>query len=111
MARAISEVDRQYGASDEQYRHLMAPSLLQWKAMKLCRARGCTRYDLLGIDAPPDGAATHPNEPQRVSSAWAGVTRFKKQFGGAVMIYPKEREIVLRPMMKKFIEWKREVMG
>jgi len=89
-----------YGASDHAGRAKMAPSLLQFEAMKFCRARGASRYDLFGI-APSDD----PRHP------WAGVTRFKKQFGGLVLIYPPEREITLMPVTKMLIAWKRKAIG
>ena len=90
-----------YGASSYEHRALMAPYLLQWEAMKLCKAAGCTHYDLLGIapaGAPPD----HP---------WQGITSFKEKFGGEYVEYPPEQEIVLRLFAKKALELKRKIMG
>lgn len=75
-----------YGASDNHYRHVMAPYLVQWEAMKEAKKRGCQYYDFLGI--APEGAKNHP---------WAGVTQFKGKFGGEVVNYPKAKELVLRP--------------
>src|SRR3989344_140371 len=88
-----------YGASDHAGRAKMAPSLLQFEAMKFCRSRGALHYDLFGI-APNDD----PNHP------WAGVTRFKKQFGGEQVMYPQEKEVTLMPIVKKLIEWKRKII-
>ena len=90
-----------YGASSYEHRHLMAPYLLQWEAIRHCKATGCVRYDLLGIS--PEGSGS--NDP------WAGITEFKSKFGGEVIMYPKEQMIVLRPMMKKLLEWKRRIVG
>lgn len=90
-----------YGASSYEHRQLMAPYLLQWEAMRYCKELGCTRYDLLGI--APEGAKS--DDP------WAGITDFKRKFGGKVVTYPAEQMIVLRPMMKKILEWKRRVVG
>ncbi len=89
-----------YGASDHAYRALMAPYALQWEAIKMCKAQGCTRYDLLGI-APPHAAK---------DDAWQGITDFKKKFGGNLMEYPPEQEIILKPMMKKMLEMKRKFL-
>ena len=89
-----------YGASDYEHRSVMAPYLLQMEAMKYCRNKGCDEYDLLGI-APSDNK-NHP---------WAGVTRFKKQFGGGVRTYPREQEVILRPFLKRAIEWKRKIVS
>ncbi|MBI5421914.1 peptidoglycan bridge formation glycyltransferase FemA/FemB family protein [Candidatus Peregrinibacteria bacterium] len=75
-----------YGASDHEYRNLMAPYLLQWEAIKEAKRRGCKTYDFLGI--APENAKNH---------AWAGVTEFKKKFGGTVVDYPQAKELVVRP--------------
>jgi lipid II:glycine glycyltransferase (peptidoglycan interpeptide bridge formation enzyme) len=76
-----------YGASDHAYRNLMAPYLLQWEAIKEAKRRGCKTYDFLGI--APEEAENHP---------WAGVTEFKKKFGGTVVNYPQAKELVIRPI-------------
>ena len=89
-----------YGASGNVQRELMAPYLLQWEAMRLCRSRGCTSYDLFGI--APEGSVNHP---------WSGVTDFKAKFGGSVVTYPPEQEAILRPGMKALLGWKRRILG
>jgi lipid II:glycine glycyltransferase (peptidoglycan interpeptide bridge formation enzyme) len=63
-----------YGASSDRKRNLMAPYLLQWKAMQDAKLAGCCEYDLFGI--PPDDNPDHP---------MAGLYRFKTGFGGAVL--------------------------
>jgi peptidoglycan pentaglycine glycine transferase (the first glycine) len=90
-----------YGASDYEHRALMAPYALQWQAMRLCRERGCVRYDLLGV-APPDAGADHP---------WQGISGFKEKFGGTVVTYPPERRIVLRPLLQSMLQLKRQLFG
>ncbi|MBU0577045.1 peptidoglycan bridge formation glycyltransferase FemA/FemB family protein [Patescibacteria group bacterium] len=75
-----------YGASEYNYRNVMASYLVQWTAMKEAKKRGCKYYDFLGI--APEGATNHP---------WLGVTSFKKKFGGEVVNYPKAKEMILRP--------------
>ena len=89
-----------YGASSHAHRALMAPYLLQWQAMRMCKAQGCPTYDLLGI-APPD-AADHP---------WAGISEFKAKFGGLVVTYPPERQLILRPVAWKALKVKRKILG
>ncbi len=76
-----------YGASAETYRNVMAPYLIQWEAIKEAKRRGCKHYDFLGI--APEGAEGH---------AWAGVTSFKKKFGGHTVDYPQAKEMVVRPV-------------
>ncbi|MBN1360209.1 MAG: peptidoglycan bridge formation glycyltransferase FemA/FemB family protein [Sedimentisphaerales bacterium] len=60
-----------YGASRRSKRDVMATYRLQWRAMRLARRHGCTRYDLFGI--PPTERAAHPMH---------GLYRFKTGFGG-----------------------------
>jgi lipid II:glycine glycyltransferase (peptidoglycan interpeptide bridge formation enzyme) len=74
-----------YGASDYQCRNIMAPYLVQWEAIKEAKKRGCRHYDFLGI--APENQPKHP---------WAGVTEFKKKFGGKIAEYPVAQEMVLR---------------
>ena len=90
-----------YGASSYEHRNLMAPYLLQWEAMRRAKAQGCLRYDLLGIS--PDKAL--PDDP------WWGITDFKRKFGGAVIGYPQEQMIVLKPLVKWALEMKRKIVG
>ena len=82
-----------YGASDNHYRKVMAPYMLQWEAMKEAKKRGCQFYDFLGI--APEGAKNHP---------WAGVTQFKSKFGGTVVNYPKAKDLVLKPFWYFFYQ-------
>ncbi len=90
-----------YGASSYEHRQLMAPYLLQWEAIQYCKGLECAEYDLLGI-SPPD--ATEPD-------SWNGISDFKRKFGGTVILYPAEQMLVLRPLVKAGIEWKRRILG
>lgn len=90
-----------YGASDYEHRALMAPYLLQWEAIRHCKKVGCTHYDLLGI-APSEAGADHP---------WSGISSFKEKFGGTVVTYPPEQQIVLKPVMQTLLKMKRKMMG
>ena len=74
-----------HGASDYQYRSLMAPHLLQWKQILEAKRRGCIEYDFWGID----------------EKKWPGVTRFKKGFGGKQVIYPGAYDLVFQPVWYK----------
>lgn len=67
-----------HGASDHNYRKLMAPYLLQWGAILEAKRRGVKHYDFWGVD----------------EKKWPGVTRFKKGFGGKEVSYPLASDIV-----------------
>lgn len=76
-----------YGASDEHHREANAPMLLQWRAMQMAKANGCEEYDLLGV------AADEEDSGDRLF----GVSRFKRKFGGEIVRYHPEVNLVLRP--------------
>lgn len=60
-----------YGASSSEHRNLMATYALQWEAIKISKAKGCTEYDMFGISPRPD--PLHP---------LYGLYKFKMGFGG-----------------------------
>ncbi|MCA9370910.1 MAG: peptidoglycan bridge formation glycyltransferase FemA/FemB family protein [Candidatus Peregrinibacteria bacterium] len=90
-----------YGASDHEFRALMAPYRVQWRAMRYCKENGCKTYDLLGI-APENAGPTHP---------WHGITEFKEKLGGKLVTYPPEQVIVLKPMTYRLLRLKRKLFG
>lgn len=77
-----------YGVSSNEYRNIMAPYLLQWHALSEAKKQGYKNYDFLGI--APEGKSSH---------RLAGVTRFKKQFGGEVQSYPASIDIIYKPFV------------
>lgn len=110
-----------YGASDYTHRALMAPYLLQWETMKCCKTQGCHTYDLLGITRPiheqsspssGGGGACLSGRQGRgeEENNWAGISRFKEQFGGTVMEYPQEQQIVLKPWINQLLQLKRKFL-
>ncbi|MEK7545994.1 MAG: peptidoglycan bridge formation glycyltransferase FemA/FemB family protein [Patescibacteria group bacterium] len=66
-----------HGASSRARRELMAPHLLHWTAMLDAKSWGYRDYDFWGV--APEGAEGHP---------WAGISRFKRGFGGTYVAYP-----------------------
>ncbi len=60
-----------YGASSSRKRNLMATYAIQWEAMRIAMAEGCTAYDLFGVAPNPN-----PSHPMH------GLYRFKSGFGG-----------------------------
>lgn len=116
-----------YGASDYAHRALMAPYLLQWEAIKLCKAAGCHTYDLLGIASPShpvmrEGGLCPPGAPPVKGKggfmggkplgfpSMQGITRFKEQFGGTVVEYPPEQQILLKPWANRMLQLKRKFL-
>lgn len=76
-----------HGASSDDERSLMAPYLLQWRAIEMARRRGCMRYDFGGVDT------------SGLAPSLSGVTRFKQGFARNVnaIRYPGSYDIVLIP--------------
>jgi len=60
-----------FGASDYEYRKIMAPHLLQWSAICNAKEQGLKKYDFWGA-APQDASGRETN--------WGGFTRFKRGF-------------------------------
>jgi len=75
-----SQVTYLHGASDNKYRNVMAPYLLQWEIIKTAKSQGAKIYDFYGID----------------EKKWPGVTRFKLGFSGERRIYPGVFDIPLK---------------
>ncbi|HOZ36270.1 MAG TPA: peptidoglycan bridge formation glycyltransferase FemA/FemB family protein [bacterium] len=72
-----------HGASANEGRELMANYLLQWNVIKDAKRDGFKIYDLWGASENND--------------AWAGITRFKKGFGGQEYRFLGAWDYVLRP--------------
>lgn len=83
-----------HGASDYNYRNLMAPHLLQWHQILEAKKRGCIEYDLWGID----------------EEKWPGVTRFKKGFGGREVYYPGGYDLVFQPIWYTIYKIARKIL-
>lgn len=77
-----------HGGSSREARSVMAPHLIQWRAILAAKAAGFRWYDFRGV-APADAPASHP---------WAGLSRFKRGFGGFDVEYPGAYDWVRRPM-------------
>ncbi len=87
-----------HGASSYHHRQLMAPHLLQWEAIQQAKAAGCARYDFWGITTSDD--PTHP---------WAGITRFKRGFGGSEVSYQDSFDLVVDPARTRLYRLARSV--
>lgn len=89
-----------FGASDYQYRSLMAPYLLQWEGIKLGQRFGYKYYDFFGI-APLTNQTDDQNQTIKVydeKHQYAGVTRFKQGFGGSYDYTVGTYDLILSPI-------------
>ncbi len=77
-----------YGASSDEHKNLMAPYQLHFEIIKDAKSKGFETYDFFGI--APEDSPSHP---------WAGVTRFKKQFGGAERQIYGSYDLIFKPMI------------
>lgn len=75
-----------HGASSLKYPKIPVSYLLQWESILEAKRRGCKFYNFWGI--APKGEKSHP---------WAGLTLFKKGFGGYKKEYVKTQDFVLSP--------------
>jgi peptidoglycan pentaglycine glycine transferase (the first glycine) len=94
-----------HGASSNSNRNVMAPYLLQWRAILCAKECGATEYDFGGIAEKKEegfGVTTcfHTLCWDPVDKL-SGVTRFKAGFGGYVLQYGDAFEYVLRPLWYK----------
>ena len=82
-----------HGASDNEFRHLMAPQLLQWRAIQRARQENYKYYDFYGLD----------------EEKWPGVTRFKLGFGGRRLKLAGTWDLVFRPELYNFYQGLRKI--
>ncbi len=94
-----------HGASDNKFRNVMAPYLLQWQAILDAKKAGFKRYDLGGVKtkesndlAPTLSVARRGSKGGRGS--WQGITRFKTGFSPNTkpVIFSGSYDIVLSPV-------------
>lgn len=75
-----------HGATDDDYRNVMAPYLLQWQAIKDAKNKGFKFYDFGGVKTGD-------------KSNWIGITKFKLGFSPNTKIieFPGSWDIVVNP--------------
>lgn len=79
-----------YGGSSRQHPEVMAPYLMHWQIMCDAKERGMSFYDMLGRSKPGDEG-----------HKWAGVTRFKEQFGGRAVEILGSYDYINKPVLYK----------
>lgn len=100
-----SRVTYLHGASDYQHRELMASHRLQWEGIKLGKANGYLLYDFWGVR--PEQREIHKGSKEE---KWAGVTRFKKSFGGREVNYVGTWDWVYEPRWYRIYQLGRKLL-
>ena len=75
-----------FAGSSDDFRKIAPAYSVIWEAMKQARQRGCVHFNFGGISDNVKG------------QTWAGVTSFKKRFGGFAVIHPNPIDIVVKPL-------------
>ncbi|MCH2188879.1 peptidoglycan bridge formation glycyltransferase FemA/FemB family protein [Candidatus Gracilibacteria bacterium] len=82
-----------YGASGNHHRNLMAPYLLQWKAISHAKEQGSLYYDFLGVA-----------DPSNSSDPLQSVTDFKKKFTSDIRQVSESMIWISSPLKYFFIQ-------
>ena len=81
-----------HGATDDEYRNVMAPYLLQWQAILDAKEKGCKYYDFGGVKIPQPATCNLQPDPNKkatsyklqvIGNSWSGITKFKLGFSQA----------------------------
>lgn len=91
-----------YGASSNLHRNVMAPYLVQWRAIQEARKRVCRWYDFLGIAPEELGQDGKAHRLQ-------GVSAFKEKFGGSRVQYAPAFEVIHSPSMYTCIRFLQKI--
>jgi len=83
-----------HGASDDNYRNVMAPYLLQWRQIQDAKAAGCKKYDFGGVSTNDQ-----PEKKKKIIVKWSGITRFKTGFSPNTkpVEFPGSYDIIINP--------------
>ncbi|MFA5961348.1 MAG: peptidoglycan bridge formation glycyltransferase FemA/FemB family protein [Parcubacteria group bacterium] len=94
-----------HGASDDNFRNVMAPYLLQWRQICDAKKAGCMRYDFGGIktvNSEPAYAKASAGEQETVNgkNTWSGITKFKLGFAPKTLptVFPGSYDIIINPV-------------
>lgn len=95
-----------YGASSNENRQVMAPYLMHLEVIREAKKRNCKFYDLLAIEPfrhpEPAGEGSQgilrPAQNDR-KHKYAGITRFKEQFGGVKIQTMGSWDMVHKPVL------------
>ncbi len=93
-----------HGASSNYRRNLMAPHLLQWRAIEEAKKRECLFYDFYGIAPLKKGS-----EQENQNHPWLGITRFKLGFGGEIKSFAGAYDLVFDEGWYRTLKWMQAV--
>lgn len=79
--------DYLHGGSSAKMKESMAPYVLHWEAIRTAKQGGFKYYNFGGV--APENTEGH---------AWAGISRFKKGFGGFEVNYPGSYDLIFSPI-------------
>ncbi len=82
-----------HGASILKYSKIPSSHLLQWEIIKEAKKRNCSLYNFWGV------ADISEKEMKKKKHPWAGLSIFKKGFGGSLKEYVKTQDF---PISKKY---------
>ncbi|HBV57985.1 MAG TPA: hypothetical protein DEB73_01845 [Candidatus Magasanikbacteria bacterium] len=86
-----------HGASANEHRDLMAPYFMHWRAIQFAKQNGYQYYDFGGVN--PDDEKDFD-----FRTSWAGITRFKRGFGGEIFSFAGAYELPFQPKMYKLFQ-------
>ncbi len=86
-----------FGASNNEERNRMPTYLLQWKAIRWAKERGCEEYDLWGV--PDENEETLEAQFESRHDGLWGVYRFKRGFGGQLKRAAQALDRVYNPLL------------
>lgn len=89
-----------YGASGNEFRDTMAPYLLHLEAIRRAKQKECKYYDLLAV--APEGEENPASPAGR--HKYAGISRFKRQFGGRTVQIVGGYDLVFKPTWYKIFK-------
>jgi peptidoglycan pentaglycine glycine transferase (the first glycine) len=83
-----------HGATDDEYRNVMASYLLQWQVIRDAKGAGCKFYDMGGVNTEDKGQGI------RYGNNWGGITKFKLGFSlnTRPVKFPGSYDIVVNPL-------------
>jgi len=84
-----------HGASDDAYKNVMAPYLLQWRQILDAASSGCEQYDFGGVKTEISDQGTVISK----KGSWEGITKFKFGFSPDTkpIVYPGSYDIIINP--------------